>query len=199
MSLLPHGWINAAPSLERIGGLLDEWPPRALWITAVRTSDARRVVFGRDDVEVSLGRAIAASCAIPAVFRPVAIGRHRYIDGGAHSPTNADLLVDAGVEAAIIVSPMSGRADALRRHRPDHLLRTLFRRRLRSECAQLERAGIDVHVFEPDAATLEVMGINALDRARSPRVVRDAFFAAGAHIADDEPLRKLLLARSSVA
>jgi NTE family protein len=196
LSLLPQGWINAAPSLERIGELLDDWPLRALWITAVRTSDARRMVFGRDDIDVSLGRAIAASCAIPAVFRPVAIGGHRYIDGGAHSPTNADLLVEAGVDTAVIVSPMSGIAEALRRHRPDHLLRSLFSRRLRSECAQLERAGIEVHVFEPDAATLDMMGINALDRRRSPRVLRDAFLAAGTHITDNEPLRTRLLAQA---
>ncbi|HVE18702.1 MAG TPA: patatin-like phospholipase family protein, partial [Ilumatobacteraceae bacterium] len=199
MSLLPHGWINAAPSLERIGELLDEWPARALWITAVRTSDARRVVFGRDDVDVGLGRAIAASCAIPAVFRPVAIGRHRYIDGGAHSPTNADLLIDAGVDTAVILSPMSGQVGALRRRRPDHLVRSLFGRRLRWECAQLERAGIDVHIFEPDGATLDAMGINALDRGRSPRVQGGAFLAAGAHIADNESLRQRLLACHALA
>lgn len=194
LSLLPHGWINAAPSLERIGELLDEWPRQALWITAVRSSDGRRVVFGRDDVDVGLGRAIAASCAIPAVFRPVTIGRHRYIDGGAHSPTNADLLVDSGVDTAVIVSPMSAQAGALRHHRPDHLLRSLFSRRLRSERAQLERAGIKVHIFEPDRATLDVMGINALDRGRSPRVLTNAFLAAGARIAADDALRKRLLA-----
>ena len=199
MSLLPHGWINAAPSLERIGDLLDEWPARALWITAVRTSDARRVVFGRDDVDVDLGRAIAASCAIPAVFRPVAIGRHRYIDGGTHSPTNADLLVDSGVDTAMILSPMSGQVGALRRRRPDHLLRSMFSRRLRSECAQLERAGIEVHVFEPDGATLDAMGINALDRRRSPRVQGRAFLAAGARIADSETLRQRLLACRALA
>lgn len=198
VSLLPHGWINAAPSLERIGDLLDEWPARELWVTAVPTSDARRVVFGRDDVDVSLGRAIAASSAIPAVFRPVAIGRHRYMDGGADSPTNADLLVDAGVDTVVILSPMSGKAGALRHHRPDHLLRSLFSRRLRSECAQLERAGMEVHIFEPDAATLDMMGVNALDRRRSPRVLRDAFLAAGTHITDHEPLRKRLLAQPAV-
>jgi NTE family protein len=193
MSLLPHGWINAAPSLERIGELLDDWPQQALWITAVRTSDARRVVFGRDDVDVHLGRAIAASCAIPAVFRPVAVDGHCYIDGGAYSPTNADLLIDSGVDTAVIVSPMSAQVNALRRNRPDHLVRTLFSRRLRWECAVLERAGINVHIFEPEAATIDVMGINAFARERSQRVVREAFLAAGSHITGNEPLRKRLV------
>jgi hypothetical protein len=65
---------------------------------------------------------------------------------------------------------------------------------LRSECAQLERAGIEVHVLEPDGATLDAMGINALDRGRSPRVQGRAFLAAGAHLADNVTLRTRLLA-----
>jgi NTE family protein len=191
ITLLPNGWINAAPSLERVGDLLDDWPRKSLWITAVRVSDARRVVFGRDRIEVTPGRAIAASCAIPAFYRPVTIGRHRYIDGGAHSPTNADLLVGAGIDAAIVLSPMSGQRSALGR-RPDSVLRSLFARRLRIECAELERAGIEVHIFEPDASTLNVMGLNALDRRRSPEVLSASFLAAGSRIANDEPLRRLL-------
>jgi hypothetical protein len=99
----------------------------------------------------------------------------------------------------VILSPMSGQVGALTRRRPDHLLRSLFSRRLRSECAQLERAGIDVHIFEPDPATLGAMGINALDRVRSPRVQGSAFLAAGSHIADSEPLRNRLVARHAHA
>ena len=194
ITLLPHGWINAAPSLERVGNLLDQWPSRSLWVTAVRTSDARRVVFGRDHVDVTPGRAIAASCAIPAFYRPVAIGRHRYIDGGAHSPTNADLLVDAGVDVAVVLSPMSGQLSSLRR-RPDRVLRSLFSRRLRKECAALERAGIEVHIFEPDESTLNTMGLNALDRGRSPAVLRAAFLAAGDQIAATHGLRGALGSR----
>jgi NTE family protein len=197
ITLLPRGWINAAPGIERVGNLLGEWPARSLWITAVRTTDARRVVFGRDDIDVTPGRAIAASCAIPAYYRPVKIGHHRYIDGGAHSPTNADVLANAGVDVVVVLSPMSGRAAALRR-RPDKVFRSLFSRRLRRECSALERAGIEVHVFEPDASTLGVMGMNALDRGRSPAVVRASFLAAGAQIADNEFLRGALRSRSTV-
>ncbi len=196
MSLLPHGWIDAGESLQRLGTLREGWPTERLWITAVRVDDARRVVFGRDDEQASLdqatlGQAIAASCAIPAFFRPVEVGRHRYIDGGAHSPTNADLLIDAGVDVAVVLSPMSARADAVRR-RPDHLLRSLFSRRLALECQALRNAGIEVHVFQPNAETLAVMGINALDKRRSPQVVRESFLGAGAHVSSSETLRRAL-------
>jgi len=198
LTFLPYGWIDAATNLERLGGLLEEWPDQPLWITAVQRSDARRVVFGCDDIDVSPGQAISASCAIPGLFKPVTIGRHRYIDGGAHSPTNADLLVNAGVDTAIVLSPMSGDRAALGK-RPDHVLRALFRRRLRVECETLTRAGIEVHVFEPDHATLTTMGINALDNDRTPRVVRDSFLAAGLTIAANPVLqRRLRLPAGSV-
>ena len=193
MSMIPYGWIDAGRSLQRLGELVNGWPDRALWITAVRTADAQRVVFGRDPIDhpVSLGRAVAASCAIPAVFRPVRIGGHRYIDGGAHSPTNADVLVGSGVDVAIVLSPMSAQQTALRR-RPDHVLRSLFARRLRIECTALRKAGIEVHVLEPDAAALTTMGLNALDRKRSAAVVRESFLCAGDTIVGNARLREIL-------
>ncbi len=198
LTLMPYGWIDAATNLERIGGLLEEWPDERLWITAVRTSDARRVVFGCSDIDASPGQAISASCAIPGLFKPVTIGRHRYIDGGAHSPTNADLLVNAGVDTAVVISPMSGERGALGK-RPDHLLRAMFRHRLRVECEALTRAGIDVHIFEPDRATLTTMGINALDNNRTPGVVRTSFLAAGATIAANSILRDRLRSAPQIA
>jgi NTE family protein len=121
--------------------------------------------------------AVAASCAIPGLFRPVRIGRHWYIDGGAHSTTNADVLVDAGVDAAIVLAPMSARRGAAGR-RPDRGVRALFRRRLAREIATLHAAGIDTEVFEPSADTLRAMGWNALDRSRVPAVVSSAFLSA---------------------
>ncbi len=196
LALLPHGWIDASANLERIDSLLDGWPDQPLWITAVRTADARRVVFGRDDIAVSPGKAIAASCAIPGLFKPVTIDRHRYIDGGAHSPTNAELLLDAGIDTALVLSPMSGQSNVLRK-RPTHRLRAAHGRRLRAECASLTSAGIDVHIFEPDAATLKTMGVNALDNDRTPRVVRDSFLSAGRRIAEDSDLRARLATRAA--
>ena len=39
-----------------------------------------------------MATAVEASSAIPGFFQPVLIDGVRYVDGGAHSPTNADLL-----------------------------------------------------------------------------------------------------------
>ena len=76
-------------------------------------------------------------------------------------------------------------------------MRALLHRRLQREADRLTRAGLDVHVFEPDRATIDSMGINALDSSRTGRVVRDAFLAAGDQIADSVALRETL--RESLA
>ena len=54
--------------------------------------------------------AIAASCAVPGYFAPVRIEDHTYVDGGAHSPTNAAILRERALDLVVVVSPMSGPA-----------------------------------------------------------------------------------------
>ena len=182
MSLLPHGLLDAATPLRTLQTLLaDASSLKSLWITAVRTADGRRIVFGKD-ATVPVGVAVAASCAIPGLFQPVEIGGDHYIDGGSYSPTNADVLVASGVDLAIVLSPMSGQLGALT-HRPSHLVRSRYARRLRLECRRLEAAGVPVHVFEPDVAMVGLLGVNGLDRRRTPSIVREAFLSAGAGIA----------------
>ena len=172
----PSGFVDARKSLAAFAALREAWPDAALWINAVRRHDRRRVVFGRD-VQPDLGDAVAASCAIPGLFTPVRIGRHAYVDGALHSPTNADVLRDTDVDTVLVLSPMSMRHRGPQRH-PDRVMRLAHRQRLRRERRGLRKAGIEVHVFEPDETTLHVMGANALDRRRAGSVVRESFLSA---------------------
>src|SRR3954469_23372090 len=132
MAMLPAGLIDGAGPLRRLGELLPVWPTERLWVNAVRTADGRRVVLGRD-VAASVGDAVAASCAIPGLFRPVKIDRRYYIDGGAHSPTNADVLVASGVDLAVVLSPMTG-GGGQRSGAPGQWFRAMCARRLQQEC-----------------------------------------------------------------
>lgn len=66
------------------------WPVESLWLCAVRLDDGVRTVFGRssDDVPiVSVGTAVAASCAVPGFYSPVKITGPRYVDAGIWSAT----------------------------------------------------------------------------------------------------------------
>ncbi|MGZ4753649.1 MAG: patatin-like phospholipase family protein [Acidimicrobiia bacterium] len=150
------------------------WPEEPLWICTVRTDDARRVVLGRADApKTDLATAVAASSAIPGYFQPVEIDGRLYVDGGVHSPTNADVLRKEDLDLVLVSSPMSTSKNAplmtlsqpMRRH---------FRYRLSQEVRRLRRRGIPVVVFQPSAADQSAMGGKPMDPERNAAVVRSA-------------------------
>ena len=99
-------------SLARIRPLLaePEWPEGELRITAVDAENGHFTVFDRDS-DAELVRAVAASCAVPGVFKPVTIDGRPYMDGGMRSATNADVAADCEVILVIACSveaPVSG-------------------------------------------------------------------------------------------
>jgi NTE family protein len=177
-TMLPHGLLDHSPRMAALEHLAPAWPSNPLWISAVRVGDGRVKWFGRDPSGrniVTPAQAVAASCAIPVVARPVRIGAHRYVDGGVKSPTNADVLLDAALDLVIVLSPMGQQAGR-------NALRSLADRRVRREAAELRRAGVTVQVLSPDADTVRVMGHNMLDRNRIGSVMRHAFLGATSQI-----------------
>ncbi|HEX9969902.1 MAG TPA: patatin-like phospholipase family protein [Acidimicrobiales bacterium] len=149
------------------------WPERALWIVAVRLSSGERVVFGREGApEAAVADAVAASCAIPGFFEPVAVDGGRYVDGGAHSPTNADLAADLGLDLVVVSSPMS-RAGSMATGTVSPV-RRWARLELDREARRLTRSGTPVLAFQPTRADVGVMGVNAMDMGRRGAVARSA-------------------------
>ena len=150
------------------------WPTAALWICAVRMDDAHRVVFGREGApHTDVATAVGASSAIPGYFAPVTIHGRRYVDGGVHSPTNADVVRNEALDLVIVSSPMSISNNATL-HKPSRALRGHFRARLGVETRKLRRAGRSVRVFQPSEADLRVMGNQAMDNDRMAAVARQA-------------------------
>lgn len=156
-------------------------PEPPLWITAVRQRDSRRTVFGRTTRTAPLSLAVAASCAVPGYFEPVRIGTDRYIDGGAHSATNADLLEHEHLDLVIAVAPLT--TPGRRRATVLDAVRRIDGRRLRTELARLERGGRRTLLFEPDAPSLAAMGTDLTGRGPAADVVRAAFTETGATLA----------------
>ena len=178
-----HDIVAQLAALRELEG--PGWPERDLWITAVRRRDGRRVVFGRPGTpEVPLHLAIGASCAVPGYFAPVTIGRHSYLDGGVHSPTNAAVLRGQGLDVVIVVAPMSGPAG----WRPGVFpaARRYSERLLQRELRALRAEGIATVVFTPGPVEQQVMGTDMMSRRRLDEVVQQSFLTAGAHAADPE-------------
>jgi NTE family protein len=149
------------------------WPRRPLWINSVRLEDGRRVVFGRDRrATATVAEAVAASCSIPGWFCPVRIGASRYVDGGAHSLTNGDLLHNLELDLVVVSSPMSAMPGALRATL-DGALRAASGLRLRTEMSRVWMR-TPVLALEPSLEDLRVMGTlgDAMDTARRADVTR---------------------------
>lgn len=159
-AVLPAGRLPTDGVSSAIRALYgDRWPALATWVCAVRLDDGQRVVFGRAGAPVaSFAAAVAASCAIPAFFQPVRIDGARYVDGGAHSPDNADLLAGIGLDLVIVSSVITG-------VRPLGL-RAWTSGRLAIEVDAMRRRGSEVVVFRPGAADRVVMGRNLMDPRR---------------------------------
>lgn len=167
------------------------WPEQDLWLCAVRRRDGRRVAFGSPGApNVPLHLAVAASCAVPGYFVPVEIDGHTYVDGGAHSPTNAAILRQQSLDLVIVISPMSGPAPLV----PTNVFEASRRHAARlaaSEVRALRAKGTAVVVFRPGRAEQAVMGDNFLARNHVDEIIRESFFTAGTYAAQPE-VRALL-------
>lgn len=175
-ALAPRGRGNLAP----IGELVEEyggrsWPDRPrTWVVAMDFDSGRRVVFGRAGApEASLPEAVMASCAAPGYFPPAVVGGRRYVDGGAVSVTNVDVLLREHLDEVLVLAPMVA-------YEPDHprspaailerRLRRHLTRRLDGEVGRLAATGTRVRVLAPGAEDLAVIGANVMD-ARRRRIV----------------------------
>ena len=172
--------------LEQLAALRElerpEWPRPDLWICAVRRRDGRRVVFGRPGApEAPIHRAVGASCAVPGYFAPVQIGRHSYIDGGVHSPTNAAVLRGQGLDVVIVIAPMSGPTG----WRPGLFpaARRYSERLLQREVRALQADGLRTVVFSPGPGEQQAMGNDMMSRRRLDEVIQQSFLTAGASAA----------------
>jgi NTE family protein len=186
VGLLPVGRVPTSFIGERIRRThADRWPDRPTWICAVRLGDGRRVVFGRDVHDAHLATAVEASSSVPGYFAPVEHEGVRYVDGGAHSPTNADLVAGLGFDIVVISSPMSGTRGALRRPawsgaRPLHAA-TLSR-----EVRRIRARGTPVLVLQPDASVVDVVGPNSMDVSRRRAVAEASFASVSEHLASGQ-------------
>lgn len=170
-SLIPAGRTTTEGIRRSISPLHGNDWPTSLRVCAIRARDARRVVFGAPGAPLAdVGAAVAASCAIPGYFTPVRIDGQDYVDGGGHSPTNADVVLRDRPDLVVISSPMSF-APGHGGRPADAVVRLAVRRYLAREVRRLRKGGSTVVVFQPSAADLAAMGLNPMKLLRGQDVV----------------------------
>jgi NTE family protein len=158
-------------SLGQLGAFVDRLAPAwdgRLRVVAVDRDSGRRVVFGAPGAPpASPGDAVRASCAVPWVFEPVQIGGRTYVDGGAWSATNLD-VVDArpGLDV-LVLNPLA----SLPARSTGGAMRAAVRSGAAVEALAVRRRGAHVRIVAPDAASAAAMGPNPMDGSRSAAVL----------------------------
>ena len=193
-ALLPEG----RGRLDRVGALVSHvvpqgWAPReGVTVVALDYDAGTRVAFGTEGAPpADLSDAVMASCAIPGWYQPVRIGEHRFIDGGAWSSTNLDLMVGQDLDEVYVLAPqVSFAMDAPTQWqtRLERQWRARVTARCLRELAKVHQDGAEVTVLGPGPEDLEAFGGNLMDVSRRPLVVKTSLRTSAAALRDPAPL-----------
>jgi NTE family protein len=176
-ALLPRGTAPTTHVASLVNGLLDGTWPRCpqLRVCAVEVSSARRVVFDGDG-PATPSEAVAASCAVPAVFAPASIEGREYYDGCVHSANNLDVVGNQPFDLVVVSAPLSSSHPSTTEG-PWAAYRSFVRWQTDRERRSLP-AGTRVEIVAPAAKDLEAMGNNMLNVGRRPAVAVQAHATA---------------------
>lgn len=126
------------------------WPP-GFACTAVDVETGQPKVWDAES-GISLDRAVASSCAVPALFPPVTIGGRRWMDGGMRTALNAGLA--SGHDLVLAISCF---ALELPPGMSDPMVEGL-NAQIREEIDGLRAAGAEVGLVVPGPEMLEASG-----------------------------------------
>ena len=193
-AFLPVGRGN----LDAIGSLISHVVPQGwvardgVTVVALDYDTGERAPFGRAGAPpAALHEAVMASCAIPGWYQPVLIGEHRFIDGGAWSSTNLDLLAGESLDEVFVLAPqVSFDADTPTQWatRLERQWRNRVTRNVVREVKTVHRQGTEVTVLGPGQADLEAIGGNLMDLSRRPSVIETSLRTSALALRDPAPL-----------
>jgi predicted acylesterase/phospholipase RssA len=189
-----------------------------LHIIATDLNTGERVVFASDvNSDVPISWAVAASSAVPLLYKPVRIGGREYVDGGLRGNASLDLAIEHGAELVVCINPMvpyhlpgeeSIPSLAPRRKVGERGIQSIANQTLRIVTSaglhyhvkQLRRShpDIDIILIEPHAQDEEMFFTNIMHYASRLTVAQHGFESATLDLAEYYPLYKQILARHGI-
>lgn len=80
---------------------------RELYIIATDLDNGERTVFSKEHyAHVPITRAVAASAAVPMLYKPVRIDGHDFVDGAARGSASLDVAIEHGAKLIVCINPM---------------------------------------------------------------------------------------------
>jgi predicted acylesterase/phospholipase RssA len=212
---LPSGIYDGAAIQEYTESILSD-PDRTtdfrllqneLFLAATDLDTCERIVLGAegwDDVPIS--RAVAASTALPMVYKPVEIKGRQLIDGGIRSTTNVDIAVERGATFVIVVNPLVPYVNDFQKVIPTMLgsrvrrvadmgfpqigyqtFKLLAHQRLHEAVAhwQEKYPGVDIILIEPDPNDELMFETNVMNFTKRVEIAKHGFESVTLKLAED--------------
>ncbi len=148
------------------------WPVEATAIVAHDLETRTRTAFGTAGApEVGISDAVAASSAVPLIFRPYAIDSRLYVDGGVSSGTHADLVLGAPrpLDLVLVIAPLASEVARRRARLHEKVLDRVGTRSLVAELSLVEEAWphCDIVVLTPSPSVQNASRPNPMDPNRA--------------------------------
>jgi NTE family protein len=214
---LDHYLRNILTSIGRSNRFSDL--EQLLYIIATDLDSGERVIFGRKALEdVPISTAVAASSALPLIYKPVRIGSKEYVDGGLRGNASLDLAIENGATLVVCINAMVPYDHRDRSSIPflgpigSHLsekgiqaitnqsLRIITHSGLHYHIKQLRRSHpeVDIILIEPRPEDNEMFFYNIMRYSARLIVARHGFESATLDLAEDYPRYKQILARHNI-
>src|SRR5688500_17362972 len=185
-----------------------------LFLTATDLDTCERIVLGGEEWDdVPISRAVAASTALPMVYKPVEIKGRHLVDGGLRSTTNVDVAVEAGARFVIVVNPLVPYVNDFQKVIPTMLgsrvrrvadmgfpqigyqaFKLLAHQRLHEAVRHWEDKypGVDIILIEPDPNDELMFETNIMNFTKRVDIARHGFESVTLKLAEDyERLREV--------
>jgi NTE family protein len=191
-----------------------------LFLTATDLDTCERIVMGGPDWDdVPISRAVAASTALPMVYKPVEIKGRHLVDGGLRSTTNVDIAVEAGAKFVIVVNPLVPYVNDFQKVIPTMLgsrvrrvadmgfpqigyqaFKLLAHQRLHEAVKHWREKypGVDIILIEPDPNDELMFETNILNFTRRVEIARHGFESVTLKLAQDYDELKATCAKHGI-
>jgi NTE family protein len=191
-----------------------------LYLTVTDLDTTERIVLGEGEwADVPISTAVAASGALPAVYEPVRIGDHEFIDGGIRSTTNVDVAVERGAKFIVVINPIVPYVNDFSKRIPtifgervrrvsdmgvgaiaNQSFRALSHDRLHRAMRdwQEEYPGVDIILIEPEMDDELMFGTPILDYANRLEIAKHGFESVTLKLARDYDRYKEIAERHGI-
>lgn len=161
-------WVTTHIGAEAAVG----WPEKPTAIVAHDIEARQRSAFGTTGApEVGISHAVAASSAVPIVFRPFEIDGRIYADGGVSSGTHADLVLGSsdGLDLVLVIAPLAAEVPRKRARFHEKVFDRVGNRSLGEELHLIRSAWPDCEILtlSPSPSVQNASRPNPMDASRS--------------------------------